>query len=176
VSAAVQGFSSTLNQAQTGVALLDILNRVWAPHSEFLIRATASDGTARQRNFTYADLFDPAILTSLTVYAGVSGSATPSFELTEALKSKLSQIVQIEGGLSVGYRETGPGVTRTTYSAFGALMRSPVPGQAFFFSSEAARSTGAPDASIAAVIREIARVNNQQDIIQDLTERQYLQL
>ncbi len=177
---AARQFAAALNEAESGEQLLGALNYRWAPNREFIIIATASDGSERRpdlgQSFAYADLFDPAILASIVVYVGQTGGATPNQQLTQGVRDKIQQIVQAEGGILSGYRETGPGLTRTTFEPFAARIRSPLSGQAFFFSTETARNMGASDASIAGIIRELTRVNSQQDILPDLTAERFLQL
>ena len=173
---AITNFASALNQAETSEQLLGVLNTPWAPNDEFLIRATAGDGTPRNRNFTEGDLYDPKILESITVYVGVTGSTQFSFELTQGLKAKMTQIAQSEGGVLFAQREVAPGVSRTTYLPFSAVARGAGAGQPFYYSTEDARNRGASPEQIAALLRYLRSLNGFTDLIPDWTAERFLQV
>ena len=179
-SSAQNRFVDALNRAQTGSDLVTVLNTIWGPQGEFVIVASASDGSRRDPQqgiiFTYADIFDPSVQQTAEVRIWFYSGVATQGDLTAALRQKIVQIAQVEGGVQAAYREVGPGLSRTTFLPFGAIAGGSGAGQAFFFSSDAARNGGAPDANIASIIREITRVNSQQDILPDLTEQRFLAL
>lgn len=192
--ASASAFQQALGQAQTTSDLLRVLNTRWSPYRELPIWAKRSDGSViyplewigdatgggpathgtwpgAGGLFTYEDLFDPSVLDSIEVQSGQSGAAARNEQLTQAVKSKITEIAGREGALRFGYSESlaAGAIQRETFLPISQLKQA-AGQQGLFVSTGIFKAAGYDDNGIETLIEEIRRVSGDRDI--DLVPRE----